>query len=92
MPTVEHHLDGEPLWGAHGKMVAMADAGPLDITDRGSSMNNAAKDNFSEEERDEAAKAMMEVRGLDMSGCLMYSMRSALCCRFTIPQSDFRPG
>ena len=53
--------------GTHGKMVAMADAGPLDITDRGSSMNNAAKDNFSEEERDEAAKAMMEV-GLDMRG------------------------
>ena len=36
--------------GTHGKMVAMADAGPLDITDRGSSMNNAAKDNFSEED------------------------------------------
>lgn len=48
--------------GGSGWEIAVADAGPLDIADRGSAMSSAAKSNFDDEERDEASVAMQQLR------------------------------
>ena len=37
----------------------MADAGPMDITDRGSAQNTAAESNFGDEEKDGVIKDML---------------------------------
>lgn len=50
----------EARFGAEdGRALAMADAGPMDITDRGSAQNAAAESNFGEEEKDGVIKDML---------------------------------
>lgn len=48
-----------------GRSLAMADAGPLDIADRGSAQNAAAKTNFDDSEKDQSVQDMMQV-GIDL--------------------------
>mmetsp|Transcript_84878 Transcript_84878/g.169584 ORF Transcript_84878/g.169584 Transcript_84878/m.169584 type:complete len:201 (-) Transcript_84878:212-814(-) len=47
--------------GGLGWEIAVADAGPLDITDRGAAQNQAAQSNFGEDERDAASVAMQQI-------------------------------
>lgn len=47
-----------------GRTIAMADAGPLDIADRGSAQNAAAATNFDDSEKDQSVLDMMKI-GLD---------------------------
>ena len=48
-----------PYWfGAEGEALVQADAGPLDIADRGSAQNAAASTNFDDGERDASAVDM----------------------------------
>ena len=48
----------EATFGADGKLVAQADAGPMDITDRTGAQNSAASTNFDEENRDGTMRDM----------------------------------
>lgn len=48
----------EALYGAEGRTIAMADAGPMDIVDRGSAQNSAAATNFDSSEKDATARDM----------------------------------
>ena len=60
--TIDAHTS---RYGAEdGRSIAMADAGPLDITDRGSAQNAAAATNFDDSEKDASAQDMMQV-GVD---------------------------
>ena len=45
-------------FGAEGKFLAQADAGPMDITDRTGAQNSAASTNFDEENRDGTMRDM----------------------------------
>jgi len=47
--------------GGAGWEVAVAEAGPLDIADRGSAQNAAATSNFGDDEKDEASVAMLQL-------------------------------
>jgi len=49
----------EARFGTDGRTLALADAGPLDITDRGSAQNAAAESNFGDEEKDGVIKDML---------------------------------
>ena len=51
----------EARFGAAGGTIASADAGPLDIADRGAGLNAAATTNFDEGERDQSAADMLQI-------------------------------
>ena len=51
----------EGRFGAAGQLLASADAGPMDITDRGSAQNAAASTNFDAGEKDASALDMQRL-------------------------------
>jgi hypothetical protein len=48
-------------YGDAGQTLALADAGPMDIADRGSAQNSAAATNFNEDERDATSRDMQQM-------------------------------
>ena len=55
-------------YGAEGEAVTLADAGPLDIADRGSAQNRAAMTNFDASERDQTSLDMMKLEEDKLKG------------------------